>query len=249
MLSLNQYNQIKEQAFAGVPSILDGVCKVYPYTMREIIEIGSNRYYSFVGTLLLTKDDIGNIIKEKTGTKPKEDEIPDTLTYLIQSANISDTFLLELQIIFSTFLKEEVIILPELNAIVIGDPSERRLITIENFEDLQTILRLQHRREVPTPPPPDETPGERKMRLLREKAAAVKRKQAQKKGEGQTLFEMLEIAETYGITLDHSVYAFYALIQRHQYKEKWQQDIQMLCAGADSTKLKTKYWGESLNNE
>lgn len=249
MLSLDQYNQIREQAFACVPSILNGVCKVYPYTMREIIEMGSNNYYSYLGTLLLSKDEIGQIIQKKTGQKPKEDDIPDTLTYLIQSADKNDTFLLELQIIFSTFLKEEVIILPELNTIVVGDPSERRLITIDNFEDLQTILRLQHRREVPSPPPPDETPGERKMRLLRERAAAVKRKQAQKKGEGQTLFEMLEIAETYGISLDHSVYAFYALIQRHQYKEKWQQDIQMLCAGADSTKLKTKYWGESLNNE
>jgi hypothetical protein len=27
-------------------------------------------------------------------------------------------------------------------------------------------------------------------------------------------------------------------------KEKWEADIQMLCAGADSKKLDTKYWGE-----
>jgi hypothetical protein len=32
-------------------------------------------------------------------------------------------------------------------------------------------------------------------------------------------------------------------------KEKWEQDIQMICAGADSKKIKTKYWGESLDDK
>ena len=83
------------------------------------------------------------------------------------------------------------------------------------------------------------------MRLLREKVAAVKKKQAQKKGEGQTLVELMEIASTFGIDRNESLYAFYSLVRRHQMREKWQQDLQMICAGADSKKLKTKYWGEN----
>ena len=60
----------------------------------------------------------------------------------------------------------------------------------------------------------------------------------------------LVIAETFGIDYTHkTLYAFYGLIQRHQAREKWNQDIQMLCAGADSKKLKTKYWGESLKEK
>ena len=84
------------------------------------------------------------------------------------------------------------------------------------------------------------------MRLLREKVAAVKKKQAQKKGEGQTFLELMEIADTFGINKDKcSLYAFYCLLRRHEMREKWNQDLQMICAGADSKKMKTKYWGES----
>lgn len=86
------------------------------------------------------------------------------------------------------------------------------------------------------------------MRLLAEKVAAVKKKQAQKDGEGQTFSELLEIAGTFGIDTDKSLYAFRRLLKRYRAREKWQNDLQMLCAGADSEKLKTKYWGESLDD-
>ena len=55
---------------------------------------------------------------------------------------------------------------------------------------------------------------------------------------------LLEIAEVFGINyMEKSIYAFYRLIERYQKQEKWNQDIQMLCAGADSNKIKIKYWG------
>jgi hypothetical protein len=61
------------------------------------------------------------------------------------------------------------------------------------------------------------------MRLLREKVAETKRKQAQKKGgDGQSLVDLLEIAETFGIDISKcTLYSFYSLIRRHQLKEKW----------------------------
>lgn len=42
-----------------------------------------------------------------------------------------------------------------------------------------------------------------------------------------------------------SLLKFYNLIKRYQMREKWDWDLQMLCAGADPKKMKTKYWGES----
>jgi hypothetical protein len=54
------------------------------------------------------------------------------------------------------------------------------------------------------------------MRLLREKVAAVKKKQAQKNGEGQSLEDLLEIASVFGINYKtETLYAFYGLISRH----------------------------------
>lgn len=245
MLSANKINEIKEQAYCCVPSTFGNICKVYPFTIREIVEMGTSLYNGRLGLLLLTETEIINIIKEKTGEEvPIEGIHP--LEYLIQSAAQDDKFFLELKETFSTFIKEEILLLPQINSVLVGDPSKRRLITEENFRDFQDILRIQNRRDIVEPPPKDETPGQRKMRLLREQVAAVKKKQAQKKGEGQTLVELMEIADTFGIdTKNCSLYAFYCLIRRHQMREKWNQDLQMICAGADSKKMKTKYWGES----
>lgn len=253
MLSANKISEIKEQAFCNVPSSLYDdkkfICKVYPCSINDIVTMGSVRYYSKLALLLLTETDIANLIKENTGEEVPIEMI-NPLEYLIHTASYDNTFFLELKDTFSTFIKEEVLLLPKINSILIGGESkeaiaEKRLITPNNFRDFQDILRIQNRREIIEPPPPDETPGQRKMRLLREKVAAVKKKQAQKKGEGQTLIELMEIASTFGIDRNESLYAFYALIRRHQMREKWQSDLQMVCAGADSKKLKTKYWGES----
>ena len=139
--------------------------------------MGTTNYNRRLGLLLLTEDDIANIIKEKTGSDVTETINP--LEYLLQSAAYDDMFLLELKDTFATFIKEEVLLLPKINSVLVGGEiaaKEKRLITPNNFRDFQDILRIQNRREVVAPPPADETPGERKMRLLREKVAAVKKK-------------------------------------------------------------------------
>lgn len=249
MLSPNQIETIKEQAYVGVPSVLTGVCRIVPRTMYDIIEMGTDNYDERLGLLLLTETDIAKIIKEKTGQEPKIEEIY-PLSYLLQSTAYDDMFLLKLQSAFSTFIQEDILLLPKINSVLVGPPQEKRLITEKNFMDFQDILRIQNRKEVKEAPPENESAIARKFRLKREARDAAKRKQQAKKGDGQSLSELLEIAETFGIDYAHkTLYAFYGLIQRHQAREKWNQDIQMLCAGADSKKLKTKYWGESLKEK
>lgn len=210
-----------------------------------MLELGSDEYSKRLNLLLLTKSDVEKIITDK-GMDPSKFDDLHPLIYLLRNAEISDMFLLELETAFSTFIKEDILLLPKINAVLVGPMTEKRLITKENFEDFQTILRLQNRKEVPEPPPENETPQQKKMRLLREKRDAVKRKQQQKQNGTQDLADLLEIAEVFGIDYKNkSIYAFYGLIQRHQLREKWTQDIQMLCAGADSKKIKAKYWGEN----
>lgn len=245
MLSAEQIEDIRIQAYTCRRSKFHNICYIYPLSINEIADLGYNTYNRYVGLLTMDEPTIADTIKEKTGEKVPIEQIR-PLGYLLTSAALNETFLLELQNSFSTFIKEEVLLLPKINAIVIGNPADRRLITEENFRDFQDILRLQNDREVTEPPPENETYGQRKMRLLREQVAAVKRKQAQKNGEKQSFAELMEIAETFGISAEHSLYAYYKLVRRFKLKEKWDQDIQMLCAGADSSKIKTQYWGESL---
>lgn len=248
MLSPKIVETIQEQAYVGAPSSFLDICKVYPLTLYEIISMGSNNYNTKLGLLLLNELDIAKIIKDKTGTEPELETIQ-PLSYLLQSAALDDLFLLELQSCFFTFIKEDILLLPKINVVVIGNPKDKRLITENNFSEFQDILRIQNKKEIRKAPPENESAIARKFRLKSEQRDAIKRKQQQKSGEEQSLVELLEIAETFGIDYKNkTIYAFYNLIRRHQAKEKWEQDIQMLCAGADSNKLKTKYWGESLKD-
>ena len=250
MLSHDEIEEVKAQAYIGKPSNLKSVCKVYPMKLFDIIEMGIGLYNKYLAQLLLTEVDISKLIKEKTGeTVPIEEIFP--LEFLIQSAAHDDIFLLELQTAFSTFVKEDILILPKINAILVGNPADRRLITKDNFVEFQTILRIQNRKEDNyTPPPENESEIARKMRLKAEERDAIKRKQEQKDNGETSLTDLIEIAETYGIKCDEiTLYAFYGRLHRHQAREKWEQDLQMLCAGADSTNIKTKYWGGSLEEK
>ena len=245
MLSANDIEEIQAQAFEGYSSKLGDICEVYPLKMGEIIKMGISKYNKMVSTLTLTEADIVNLIKEKTGEEIPIENI-NVFQYLLMSTEQDNMFFLELQDTFSTFIKEEILFLPKINAILVGNPEQRRLITEKEFIDFQNILRIQNKKEFNKPPPENETYGERKMRLLHEKVEAVKKKQAQKNNEGQSLLDLLEIAEVFGIdTKNCTLLSFYNLISRHQAKEKWDTDIKLLCAGADSEKIKQKYWGAS----
>lgn len=215
--------------------------------MIDMLRMGSDIYSSRLNLLLLTEADINEIIKKKN---LKESEVPDLtpLSYLLKSAELNEMFFLELQKAFSTFIQEEILLLPKINSVLVGSPEEKRLITNKNYSDFQDILRIQNRREVPKPPPENESDIARKMRLKREERERIKKKQMMKKNgdAAREIADLLEIAEVYGIDYkEKSIYAFYGLLQRHQLKEKWAQDIQMLCAGASSEKIKAKYWGEN----
>ena len=83
MLSANEIEDIKTRTYAGIPSSLEGICEVYPPTMREIIKMGITVYNNRLGTLLLTEDKITQLIKEKTG---QEIEAINPLVYLLMSA-------------------------------------------------------------------------------------------------------------------------------------------------------------------
>ncbi len=243
MLSPKEIDEIKEQAYIGAPSALKNVCLIKPLLLKEIVSMGTLLYNSRVELLLLNETSIAKIIKEKTKKEPKIEEIK-PLSYLLQSAEKNNMFLLELQSAFSTFITEEVLLLPKINSVLVGPPDERRMITEENFSDFQSILRIQNCKKVKEPPPENESAIARKFRLKREARDAIKQKQQEKNGESLPLVDMLAIADVFGIhPSERTLYSFHSLIKMHQSREKWDQDIQMLCAGADAKKMKTKYWG------
>lgn len=102
--------------------------------MSDLLKMGSNVYNARLGLLLLTETEIAKLIKEKTNENIPTEKIH-VLEYLLKSAEVSDTFLLELQSAFATFITEEVLLLPKINSVLVGPMSEKRLITENNFND------------------------------------------------------------------------------------------------------------------
>lgn len=82
MLSAEQIEDIKAQAYCCKPSKLANICSIYPLTMGEIIEMGVTKYNGQLGILLLTETEISEIIKTKTGKEIPIEEI-NPLEYLI----------------------------------------------------------------------------------------------------------------------------------------------------------------------
>lgn len=250
MLSLDEIEVVKAQAFAGVSSQFKDICTVKTYSVKEYLAMNPEIYSNYLGLLTLNQAQIKKIIEKKLDIKIGEDEEIKPLSYLLESANSNEQFFIELTNAFNTFINEEVLLLPKIHSVVVGDLKKKKLITDDNFFDFQEILMIQNRKEIPKPPPKNESAGQRKMRLLAEKREAVKRKQQQKQGKdkGMEFSELLEVATIYGISLDNSIYAFYQLIDRYRAKEKWDRDTQFIIAGADPEKLKTQYWGNSFKD-
>ena len=94
MLSADEIASVKAQAYAGFPSKLKDICKVYPSTMAELLEEGVVKYSTKLNLLLMTEQDVAKGIKEKIGTEVPLDEI-NVLEFLLQSAEHDDSFLLE----------------------------------------------------------------------------------------------------------------------------------------------------------
>lgn len=221
----------------NLPVPIKNVGLLYPYSVKDVCEFGISRYYQSLGILLLTQEEIKKFFKEEEEITP--------LNFLIKNAESDNSFLLELQHNLFTLFREEVLILPKINSILIGSPEKKHLLNNTNFSTFQDILRVQNLITVKAEPPKDESPWEKKMRERREKVEEIKRKKA-KNLIHSNFTESLSNAIVYGLDIDNcSFFRFQKTYPKMQSKEKWDTDIQMICAGADSSKIETKYWGES----
>ena len=159
---------------------------------------------------------------------------------------------------FRQLLHEPVTIIPEMEIIVIGveeenlDPDvhlvEPRLLDAENYFDFQNLVRDVMGLNRVEPPDPDEDP-----RVTRIKAKSRYREKVKaKKNLGPKFGTLLAAICCMGIGLNplnigEMSYANVVwLIEMYQQKEAYEIDIRSLLAGADSKKVKPKYWIKNL---
>lgn len=160
---------------------------------------------------------------------------------------------------FQFFLKEEVSFDYEEKRIFIGNleeeilkatkPEDFRFITEKEFFGFQNALRAAMGEAPIEEPIEDEHPRVKEMKA---KARERDRIKAKKEGGGVSLETSLVAICCMGIGItplnigEMSYAAVNYLISMYQQKEHYEVDIQSLMAGADSKKVKPKYWIKNL---
>lgn len=243
--------------FLGEPCDI-GVCKVHQLTIEEIKKtIGFEKYQYFVSLFTMEQEDLKDLLQQKKVDNIGEIGEISIFRYLMMSAALDQTFFLDFKIGLSTFIKEEILVSPKHQIIIVGNPKEKRVIDEKEFTNFALALRLFNKMRIKEPPPENETPMQKKFRLKREERERVKEKTAQKKA-GEDSAEFADIMSSLctmntGITAlnisQYTIYQIKELLERAQAKETYYTELDMVMAGADSKKIKPKHYVRNLQKE
>ena len=159
---------------------------------------------------------------------------------------------------FQFFIHEEVSFLYEQKLIVVGNVQDV-LKTAKSIEDLvviseedffpfQNAIRESVGKKTVEPPIIDEDPRIAEIKRKARYREKLKAKKLEKSKDGISLYATLVSICCMGLGItplnigEMSYVAMQAILRKYQEKEKYQLDIDSLLAGADSKKVKPKYW-------
>lgn len=245
----------KELFFIGAPVQFKTGVKIYPPTLNDVIT--TLNYSNYTRVLTYSQEEIEDIFVKD---KKELTNLPTPIEFLLNNCYHNEEYEHICKEAFKFFLKTEVEFLYEKKMILIGRIEEviknlqsiTDIITIsENeFFDFQNLIRMACDQKPVEPPNPNEHPKIKAMKAKARYRDKVKAKQNAKNG--ITLFTTMASICCMGIGLtplnigEISYVAMQALLSQYQNKEKYQIDIDSLLAGADSKKIKPKYWISNL---
>lgn len=246
---------INEKVFLKKPLKFKNKCYIYPPTINEVVE--EDKFSLYRKLLTISQEEIEDEFNEK------ELDMRDLLTpmeYLMNNVYNHREINEIAKEAFKFFIHEEVFFLCEHKKIVIGNLEETiskiesidDLVIIEEDEyfDFQNLIREVLGENKISPPDPNEDP---RIKRMKAKARYRDRVKAQK-GMGLKLSSSLVsiCCMNFGLNPlnigELSYAAIQPLIRYYQEKEKYQLDIDSLLAGADSKKIKPKYWVRNIED-
>ena len=246
--------------FIKEPLIFKNKFKVYPPSVREVV--GDLHFGQYLKVLTLSQEDIQDELKDKI---KEGQEVPTPFEFLLINSYHSKEFkeIVNQAFKFFThqninfFFEQKLLVLGDLEEVVTNINSVEDLITIneEEYFDFQNIIREvcgEKKRKPPEPIDPNEDPYIAKM-----KARARERDRRKEKGAsgGISIQTCLVAICCMGIGItplnigEMSYAAIGPIMKMSQEKEKYDIDIKSLLAGADSKKIKPKYWIRNSDKE
>ena len=240
--------------FIGQPSSFNGKLMIYPPKIKDVI--ANPRYPQYYRLLTISEDDVRDELKGKI----KEGEnYPTPFEFLFINAYYSKDFLQIAVEAFEFFTHTKVTFLFEQKKILIGDVEEEVkkiktlddlvFLTEEEYFDFQNLIRASAGDKPAKPPEPIDPNEDPRIRRIKEKARERDRIKAKKGVQGGISIQTSLVAICcMGIGLtplnigEMSYAAFQPIMKMCQEKEKYDIDVRSLLAGADSKKIRPKYW-------
>ena len=241
-------------AFIGEPLDFKGKLKIYPPKVKDVV--ANTAFQQYLKLLTISEDDVKDELKGKI----KEGEnYPSPFEFLLINAFYNKQFLEIAKNAFMFFTHTEISFLFEQKKILIGNVEQavknaksiEDLIFLEEEEyfDFQNMVRISMGYKPEKPPEPFDPNEDPRIRRIKEKARERDRIKAKKGVSGGiSLSTSLTAICCMGIGItplnigEMSYAAFTPIMKMCQEKEKYDIDIRSLLAGADSKKIRPKYW-------
>ena len=249
---------INDKIFLGFPIEFKDICKIYPPTVNDVV--GNKDFVIYQSLFTISQNELDEAyLKDESVT-----QVPTPFQYLLMNYYQDEEVKEKIEDAFRQFVHEPVTIVPEIEMLLIGksedeldpdvDLENPRLLTEENFFDFQNYIRLVIGVEEVKPPDPEEEnldPRIKRYKMkVKEHDELIKKKKAK---DAPTLGTLLAAICCMGIGLnplnigEMSYACVQWLIGMHQQREEYDVDIKALLAGADSKKVKPKYWIKNLD--
>ena len=246
-------------AFIGEPLNFKNKIWIYPPKVKDVI--GNHKFSIYQKILTITAEDIQDELK-KAGQEM--DVYPTPFEFLLGNCYNSKDFRNLTIEAFEFFCHTKVAFLFEEKKMIIGDleklvqeisnVSEIVYLLEDEYFDFQNAIR-EGMGDKPVKPPEPFNPNEDpRIRRIKEKARERDRIKAKQAGKGGiSLDTCLTAICCMGIGItplnigEMSYAAVGPIMKVMQDKEKYDIDIRSLLAGADSKKVKPKYWIRNSN--
>lgn len=253
---------IDERVFLGYPIDFKDICQIYPPTVNDVV--GNKDFLIYQSLFTMTQEDLEDAYSE--GTSTDATHIPTPFQYLLMNYYQDEEIRQKIEEGFMKFVHEPVTIVPEIEMLLIGksedeldpdvDLDNPRLLTAENFFDFQNAIRMVMGEDVVKLPEPEDPDLDPRIKRYKAKVRASERmiaKKKRKKGGSPTFGTLLAAICCMGIGLsplnigEMSYACVHWLISMEQQREEYDIDIRALLAGADSKKVKPKYWIKNID--
>ena len=243
----------KELFFICQPVQFKPGIKIYPPTVQQII---TNKLFGhYMQILTYSQEEIED---EFLSIKKPLEKYPTPLEFILNNSYHNKDYEFLCKQAFQFFIHEEVSFLYEQKLIVVGNVQDV-LKTAKSIEDLvviseedffpfQNAIRESVGKKTVEPPIIDEDPRIAEIKRKARYREKLKAKKLEKSKDGISLYATLVSICCMGLGItplnigEMSYVAMQAILRKYQEKEKYQLDIDSLLAGADSKKVKPKYW-------